>query len=669
MVRRFTILLIFVLLSVASYGQEVQWASEILDFSSEMSERQYSAAQVLGKPDALPVDGESPNAWTPRRPNRDEFLKVAFSQPMRIRQVAIAENFNPTAVKAIYTYDPQGNEYKMVELNANPDPNRGRMLNVFFDLTTHAVAAVKVEFDGNAVPGYYSIDAIGISPDAEPVQPEVNVNPEVNPNLSVERLGPNVNSDFDELKPLVSPDGNMLFFSRQNHPDNVGGIEDKEDIWYSEKGADGEWGEARNIGAPLNNEGPNFISSITPDGRSMVVLLGNQYMPNGKMRAGVSMSNREGSGWSDPENIEIENDYNLSPQANFFMANNRKTLLMSVERDDSRGDRDLYVSFQQSDGKWSEPLNLGDIVNTASVESAPFLAPDDRTLYFSSKGYSGFGELDIYVTRRLDDTWTSWSEPMNLGPNINSPEDDLFFTIPANGEEAYFSRGMKGENVDIFRFGMPNFYRPDPVVKITGIVRNKKNNEPLEAKIFYEKLPQGEEVGIAQADPQTGKYSIILPYGELYGYLAEKEGYLSENANIDLREVSDNQTITKDLYLAPIEKEAVISLNNIFFDFDKSSLKPESYPELNRTAEVLKNNPSVKIEIAGHTDNIGSDAYNQRLSERRANSVKQYLLNKGIAADRLVAKGYGESRPIATNDQEVEGRELNRRVEMKIIQD
>lgn len=669
MVRKFTFLLIFGLLSAFSYGQQVQWASKVLDFSSEMSERQYSAEQVTGQPDALPADGESPNAWTPRRPNRDEFLKVAFAEPMRIRQIAIAENFNPTAVSAIYTYDPEGREYKMVDLSPNPDPNRGRMLNVFFDLTDHLVAAVKVEFDGDAVPGYYSVDAIGISPDPEPVQPEVNVNPEVNPNLTVDRLGPNVNSDFDELKPLVSPDGEMLFFSRQNHPDNVGGIEDKEDIWFSTKDADGNWTEAKNIGAPLNNEGPNFISSITPDGRSMIILLGNQYQPNGKMRAGVSMSNREGDGWSEPSNLEIENDYNLSPHANFFMANNRKTLLMSIERDDSRGARDLYVSFEQEDGKWSEPLNLGDIVNTAAEEAAPFLAPDDRTLYFSSSGYSGFGDLDIYVTRRLDDTWTNWSEPMNVGPNINSPVDDQFFTIPANGEHAYFSRGREGENVDIFRFDLPSFYKPDPVVEITGIVRDRKTDEGIDAKIIYEKLPDGEEVGVAYSDPETGKYSIILPYGELYGYLAEKDSFLSENANIDLRQINEYQTLNKDLYLTPIEKEAQITLNNIFFDFDKAMLKPESYPELNRTAEVLKNNPSIKIEIAGHTDNIGSNTYNQNLSERRANSVRQYLVNKGVEGNRLEAKGYGEERPIATNDQEADGRELNRRVEMKILEE
>ncbi|MGB5927912.1 MAG: OmpA family protein, partial [Cyclobacteriaceae bacterium] len=361
--------------------------------------------------------------------------------------------------------------------------------------------------------------------------------------------------------------------------------------------------------------------------------------------------------------------YNLSPHANFFLANNRKTLLMSVERDDSRGARDLYVSFEQENGKWSEPLNLGDMVNTAAEEAAPFLAPDDRTLYFSSRGYSGFGDLDIYVTRRLDDTWTNWSEPMNIGPNINSPVDDQFFTIPANGEHAYFSRGREGENVDIFRLDLPNFYKPDPVVEITGIVRDRKTDEGIDAKIIYEKLPDGEEVGVAYSDPETGKYSIILPYGELYGYLAEKDSFLSENANIDLRQVNEYQTMNKDLYLTPIEKEALITLNNIFFDFDKATLKPESYPELDRTAEVLKKTPSIKIEIAGHTDNIGSNAYNQSLSERRANSVRQYLINKGVEGSRLVAKGYGEGRPIASNDQEADGRELNRRVEMKILEE
>ncbi|MEJ2003917.1 MAG: OmpA family protein, partial [Cyclobacteriaceae bacterium] len=357
--------------------------------------------------------------------------------------------------------------------------------------------------------------------------------------------------------------------------------------------------------------------------------------------------------------------------ANFYLANNRKVLLMSVQRDDTQGGRDIYVSFRQDDETWTEPLNLSAQVNTAGEETSPFLAPDDKTLYFSSNGYAGFGGSDIYVTRRLDDTWLNWSEPENLGPTINSQYEDLFFNIPGNSDFAYYSQGVSENDLDIFRVAMPLFKRPEPVILVQGVTRDAKTNEPIGAEIVYERLTDGQEIGITQSNSETGAYEAMLPAGELYGIRANAEGYASVNENLDLRDFdadSDRTTETKDLYLVPLEASAVVVLNNVFFDFDKAVLKQESYPELNRVVELLNDRPSLTIEIAGHTDATGPESYNMGLSQRRARSVYDYLIAQGVSADRLDVKYFGENQPVQTNET-AEGRQANRRVEFKITND
>lgn len=667
---RLLLLAILCIISGFVSAQNVQWANEVIEFSSELSPLQYSANQALNKPNVLPNGGENPNAWTPKNPNRVEYIKVGFQSPMIVQQIAIGESYNPGSVSSVYVYDQAGNETQVYTFNSRPIGEEGRLLNIFINPTSFEVTAVKVELDGRAVPGYNSIDAIGISDSEVPINVGnlIRVAENLGEDLEAQRLSPAVNSETSEFRPLISPDGKTLFFSRSNHPDNVGGVNDDEDIWFSELDeTTGEWQEAQNIGSVLNNKGPNYISSITPDGNSVLLLLGNEYLPNGKMKAGLSVSRKTETGWSQPEALKVDNLYNYNEKANFYMANNRKTLLMSIEREDSHGDRDLYASFVKPDGNWTEPVNLGNAVNTASEESAPFLAADDETLYFSSDGYAGFGGTDIYVTRRLDDSWKNWSEPENLGPDINSENDDEFFNIPASGEYAYYSRGVGTDNMDIFKLELPVFYKPAPVVLVQGKVFNAKTNEALgDVKILYERLPDGTEIGLATSDPSTGAYKIVLPSGARYGYLAEAEGYVAVNANIDLNDLEEYKEITQDLFLVPIETGATVVMNNIFFDFDRSAVQEDSYPELRRVVEFMNDNPGVEIEISGHTDSMGPTNYNQGLSERRARSVFDYLIENGVASDRVVSRGFGESNPVADNESD-EGRAQNRRVEFKIL--
>ena len=668
--RKPILFLVLILHMVVASAQEAQWVSIILEASSELTPREYSAEQIIGKPNVTPGTGDSPNAWMPFREDREEYVKVGFAVPMRIRQIAIAESFNPSAIYQIFVYDRSDNEFLINTFEPRPIDLKSRMLHVFFDLTEYEVAAIKLVLHCDAVPGYNAIDAIAISNSTLPVKQEVQILEADIVNVNPERLSETVNSIYNELKPLVTPDGKTLLFSRQYHPGNMGGVEDPEDIWFSQWDEEqGDWMEAQNMGAPLNTKGPNFISSITPDGNTVIITLGNRYTRNGKMRAGASVSSRTSEGWTKPVPFEIINEINTHEKANYYLANNREVLLMSVEGDPSYGSRDLYVSFLMDDGRWSEPLNLGPAINTALEEASPFLAADDKTLYFSSNGFSGYGKHDIYVSRRLDDTWTNWSEPENLGPQINSTEDDAFFNIPPTGEYGYFSREFSNGNSDIFRFELPKEHQPDAVVTVRGVVYNTKTRRPMQARIFYEKLPEGKEIGTIESDPLTGEYQIILPTGTLYGYLAEAEGFIAINANIDLQNTKVYGELSNDLYLVPIEKGAVVRLNNIFFDFDKSELKDDSFPELNRIVELMTKNPEMKILVEGHTDNIGTDEYNIGLSERRAGAVVNYLSGKGISKDRLQSKGWGKSRPIASNDDEIGGREFNRRVEFKILEE
>jgi len=673
MKRHSLTLLVIVLCTYQGYSQTVQWASKVIEFSSELTPVQYSAEQVLGKPNVLPAGGQNPNAWTPDKPKRQEFLKLGYANPIQIEQIAIAESHNPSAIFKIYAYDQNGTEHLIHSFNPGPVPLKGRMLNVFVEKTPYKVAALKLEFDGTALPDYFSIDAVAISDVNIPIIADISMPELLARGLVIEPLDKNVNSEQSEMNPLLSPDGKTLYFSRKNHPGNIGGVNDKEDIWYSELGPDGKWQLAKNMGPQFNNAGPNFVNAVasTPDGQSVLVL-GNKYLPNGKMLAGVSMSTNVNGNWTKPMAINIQNDYNFNEKANYFLANTKKTLLLSIEREDTRGGRDLYVSFQKKDSVWSEPLNLGSIINTANEESAPFLASDDKTLYFSSNGFSGFGGADIYMSKRLDDTWTNWTEPQNMGPDINSKLDDLFFNIPSTSDFAYYSRGVTEDNADIYRVKMPIYKAPEPIVVVRGKLVDAKTGKPIGAKIIYERLSDGKEVGVVYSNPETGEYEIHLPGGQKYGVRAEAQGHISESQSLDLTgDTKDGIVEKRDMRLAPIEVAAIepdakINLNNIFFDFNKAVLKPDSYAELNRMVELMKERATMTVMISGHTDSTGPDTFNLTLSKWRANAVTKYLVDKGIDAGRITTTYFGETRPIETNATK-EGRRKNRRVEFKII--
>lgn len=487
----------------------------------------------------------------------------------------------------------------------------------------------------------------------------INVVKEFDPNLKMVKLPETVSSpNIEETNPVISADGNILYFDRKDNPSNI--ETPKDDIWYSIKDKNGKWTEAKNIGRPLNNRDNNFVISSSPDNNTL--LLGNKYATDGVSSngGGVSIAKKGQSGWEIPKDVVIEDFINTNNYVGYFLSNDNKNLLMTVERPGGLGQKDIYVSFVKDDGTFSKPKSLGNVVNTFDDEANPFLASDGKTLYFASKGHPGYGYFDLFVTKRLDDTWTNWSKPENLGKIINSSGYELSIFLSAKGDKAYVGRERDIWEID-------NTVKQDPVALVKGKVYDSKTKKVMSAPIVYNVLKTNKELGTAVSDPSTGSYSIVLPYGEKYSFMAEKEGYYAVTQNVDLSDLKEYKEIEVDLYLNPIEKGEIIRLNNIFFASGKYELLAESYGELDKLLQVLKSNSKMKIEISGHTDAVGADSDNLTLSNNRANAVMNYLLGKGIAKDRLSAKGYGETKFIATNDTD-EGKQLNRRVEFVILE-
>ncbi|MEQ9443447.1 MAG: OmpA family protein [Cyclobacteriaceae bacterium] len=674
------------------WAQETQWASQVLEVSSSYSAgflfkqnlqyADYEPRQVLGQPNVLPGNsGDSPSAWVPQKSDREEFIKVGFDVPMKIQQIAIAESRNPGAVYQIYCYDVSGNEHLAATLEPAPVNALGRMFNVFIDPTSYEVNAVKIIIHGSTVPGFNAIDAIAISSSAIPATADINIASNLNPDLALEKLKANLGEDIVNLNPIIAPDGNTIFFSRDS-PQNVGGERDDEDIWYLERNpTTGEWGDPINAGRPLNNEGNNFVSAIAlNDDGSYVLLLGNRYIEKGKMRGGVSMSSRNADGsWTNPSPMEILDFYNYAEVANYFLSNDQKYLLMSLRRDDGYGDLDVYVSFNRGDQTWTTPLNLGRNINTADVDSSPFMA-DDTTLYFSSHGYSGFGGEDVFVSHRLDDTWLSWSAPENLGPVINSESNDTYFNISVDNRYAFLTRGVL-DSTDMYQMEMPIFQRIEPLFVVKGQVYNVKNNMPVEANVVFDNVADTITLTSSQSRTNSdGRYELTLPPGT-YDIYAERDGFATLNRQrIALAEIDpdNDKLVFRDIYMADnlsnmtasqslsLTRKAIAS-EEILFELESFALGRKAYSYLDGVAGFLQENPDENIRVAGHTDSSGTDSFNQQLSEKRARAVADYLVHKGISSSRIKTVGYGEKRPLVKNTSDA-NRQLNRRVEFVLIE-
>lgn len=481
------------------------------------------------------------------------------------------------------------------------------------------------------------------------------------PGYEVINLGQNVNTSLQELTPYITPDGKKLFFIRANDPQNTKAPQTpNQDIWFCKSLGDGKWDLAQHLGYPFNTDTYNGLIGQSSDGNMRII---KGYYRKGEWKhTGFSVSYLNSDGWTDPKGLDIPKYLKIQKGktiSNCISASNN-ILLMSVGENEKTDLHSIYVSICK-DGDWSTPVKLGPKINSGNDDGTPFLASDNVTLYFSSCRPGGYGSADIYMSKRLDDTWQNWTDPVNLGPQINSSAWDAYFTIPASGEYFYMVR-----NGDIVKIKAKEEQKPNPVVLISGKVLNSKTNVPIGTNINYIDLATGTELGIATSNPKTGDYTIILPYGKNYSFKANAQGYYSVTENLDCSNITAYKEITKNLLLSPIETGQVIRINNIFFETGKSVLKHESFFELDNLAKLLSENSYMEIFIGGHTDNVGKDDYNMALSKERAAAVVSYLSSKGIAPARLTSDGFGKSKPVANNVTE-EGRSFNRRVEFTIL--
>ncbi|MFW5887006.1 MAG: OmpA family protein, partial [Bacteroidota bacterium] len=346
------------------------------------------------------------------------------------------------------------------------------------------------------------------------------------------------------------------------------------------------------------------------------------------------------------------------------------TLYFASDRPGGKGGLDIWMSKVDELGLWSSPINLGDSINSPGNEQSPFIHFDGQTLYFSSDGLVGFGGHDLYYTKK--NLLGEWKKPINLGYPINTYDDEIGLMIDAEGKTGYFSstnviNGKKQDNLDIYRFKLPQDIRPTPVSYMKGRVKDAEFKTSISARFELIDLMTGKTIHESYSDHKNGEFLVCIPANRNYALNVSKTGYLFYSENFSFEGIhSIEEPFLKDIELKKIKLGEIIVLRNVFFEHDSYVLKPESKSELNQLINFLNSNTRLKVKIGGHTDYHGTGEYNLTLSQNRAKAVKDYLVENGIEITRLTYKGYGETKPIATNDTPG-GRALNRRTECKII--
>jgi outer membrane protein OmpA-like peptidoglycan-associated protein/tetratricopeptide (TPR) repeat protein len=483
--------------------------------------------------------------------------------------------------------------------------------------------------------------------------------------VTIDNLGPAINTADEEYVPVISADESQLYFTSRR-PGNAGGDvtglgDYDEDIWYSEM-KNGKWTQAKNIGQPINSPRHDATVNLSVDGQRLFV-----YRDASATDADISEARLFGKMWSEAKKLNTNINTKVWETSASFTPDEKSIYFVS-NKPGGRGGKDIYVSRQGSNGDWGPAENLGPPVNTDMDEDAVFMHPDGKTLYFCSNGHMTMGGFDIFKTVFENG---KWSEPVNIGYPINTPDNDVSIVLTASGKHGYYASAREGSygKRDIFMISFleDTTKKDEPqLTLLSGTITDEETGKPIAANVEVIDNTLNLSVAKFMSNAETGKYLVSLPSGRNYGIVVRKEGRLFHSENIDIPLAKGFAEITKPIKLVKPEVGKKIILNNIFYDFDKANLRMESISELTRVLEVLNEMPALKIEVSSHTDGRGSEEYNLKLSQSRAQSVVDYLISKGISPDRVIAKGYGKSQPVATNDTE-EGRQMNRRTEFRIL--
>ncbi|MFW5819730.1 MAG: OmpA family protein [Bacteroidota bacterium] len=479
-------------------------------------------------------------------------------------------------------------------------------------------------------------------------------------------LGDSINSMLNEYWPSLSLDESRIVFTVMLPKDmgetgQTAGFQ--EDFYYSDRKEDGTWEKRKNAGGFLNTEKNEGAQSLSADGSILYFTACDRMEGFGK--CDLYMSYNRNDRWSTPINLGGVINTQYSDKHPSISSDNRE-LYFASDRPGGKGGLDIWVSRKNQYNQWTPPENLGDSVNTPGNEQSPFIHPDNQSLYFSSEGHMNLGRGDIFVIKKQKDG--SWGSPVNLGYPINTHNNEIGLIVNSSGNKAYYSSDRQEERgMDIYAFDLYKEVQPTPVSYMKGRVYNSETWRGIEAEFQLIDLETGELVMLVTSNPGEGDYLVPVPVNRNYALNVSEPGFLFYSDHFELKghyEVSD--PFIKDVPLKPIKPGEKVVLNNVFFNFDKATIRDESEVELKKTYEFLSENPSLRVKIGGHTDNIGSAEYNDDLSRRRAKAVVDYLIKKGVDPARLEYEGFGASQPIADNSTE-KGRAKNRRTELEII--
>ena len=471
-----------------------------------------------------------------------------------------------------------------------------------------------------------------------------------------DNLGVNINSIADEYLPALSADGSTLIFTRSKKVDGFR----NEDFYVSYNNTD-DWQLAKNLGAPINTPQNEGAQCITADGLTLYFTACSRNDSYG--RCDLYESNFMNDKWTDPvnlgENINTEN-WESQPA---ISADGRQLFFVS-NRSGGRGGKDIWVSYKNAKGTWTKAKNLGKDINSSKDDISPFLHWDNQTLYYASKGFVGMGGFDIFLSR-LDEAG-NWGTVKNIGYPINSPSDENSLIVAKDGRTAYFASAYFNDgrsDLDLYTFDLPQESRAREVAYVQGVITDAKMRKPIKAEIELVDLQSGRSYKSSQSDAD-GNYMLCLPSDAEYALTVSKKNYLFYSENIHLKQ--EGSILLKNFKIQAIEVGEQVRLDNIFFELEAYKLKDESATELNKIIQFMESNPFLVVEIGGHTDNSGSKNYNLDLSEQRAASVKNALVQRGLKSNRIQIRGYGMSEPLNSNSSEEE-RSINRRTELKII--
>lgn len=470
-------------------------------------------------------------------------------------------------------------------------------------------------------------------------------------------VGPGINTTDNEYFPALTAEGEYLYFTRQKQF----GIKSQEDILVSQW-SDDKWQSSLSVSNNVNTEAANEgAHSISPDGNALYFTMCEGQ--GGYGSCDIYVSFRKGGNWSKPKNLGASINTKYKETQPCISPDGRQLYFVS-SRPGGIGKLDIWVSDLQPNGLWGEPINLGPTINTTEIDERPYIHTDNTTLYFSSDGHPGFGAADIYVSRLQANN--TWGQAINLGYPLNSYSYEGGIFVSRDGSTAYFAtdRFSEAGDLDIYSFPLPPSIQPIPATFVKGKVADNTNNRPLEAIITFTDIKTDRVISNTKTS-ELGDYFITLPTGSSYALNISKPGYLFFSKYFSLDSIHANKPYLLDVQLKAIEVGESLVLNNIFYTKGSYELIPGSKAELDDLVEMLQLNPTMSLEISGHTDNTGTDAINKELSQKRANAVMQYLVDNGIEAERLKAKGYGSSKPVADNNTDL-GRSLNRRTEIQV---